>query len=415
MILANWRATTIGEHADVLTGFAFRSADYTSTESDVKLLRGDNIAPQKLRWRDVKRFPNARMAEVARYELRAGDFVIAMDRTWLPSGVKVAEVTSADLPCLLVQRVARLRSKPTLDQGLMRQLFSDHQFSEYVRGTQTATAVPHISPNDLKSYPILLPPLSEQRRIAEILSTWDRAIETVEALIANAREHKAALMQALLSGERRLPGFTALWSAQRLADVAEVIVSNIDKKSRPGERAVRLCNYTDVYASDRIESDQPFMAATASSAQIERFGLCIGDVLITKDSETPGDIAISSYVASTSPDLVCGYHLAILRPKTADGQFLKYLLEQPVSRQYFASHANGATRFGLTVGAIEETPLIIPELDEQHAIGEVVRGAELSLHRLTSQRASLRQEKAALMQQLLTGKRRVGAPDSEAA
>jgi len=260
-----------------------------------------------------------------------------------------------------------------------------------------------------------LPPARDQAQISEMLSTWDRSIDTVEALIVNARKQKAALMQTLLTGKRRLKGFTAIWRRQQLSDAADVIVSNVDKKSRPGEHTVRLCNYTDVYSSDRIEGDQTFMSATASMAQIERFRLRVGDVLITKDSETPDDIAVPSYVASSSPDLVCGYHLAIIRPSTVDGQFLKFLLEHPVSRQYFASRANGATRFGLTVGAIEEAPLILPELNEQLEIGNLIRAAELNLHRLTSQMMALRQERHALMQRLLTGKRRVKLAESEAA
>ena len=408
MIPAGWAATTIGQHADVLTGFAFKSAEYTSDAQDVKLLRGDNVAPHRLRWRDVKRFPTGRAKEVARYQLRAGDFVVAMDRTWLPSGVKIAEVTEADLPCLLVQRVARLRARGTLHQGLMKQFFSGHHFDQHVQAVQTETAVPHISPADLRDYPILLPPLPEQRRIAEILSTWDRAIKTVEALIANARAQKKALMQSLLTGKHRLPGFSGDWETTALENVAQVIVSNVDKKSGEGEQPVRLCNYMDVYRADRIEADMPFMRATAAAAQIRKFGLRVGDVLITKDSETPDDIAVPSYVASTAPDLVCGYHLAIIRAKSrTDGQFLKYYFEQPTTQHFFASRANGATRFGLTIGAIESAPITLPSLAEQQCIGEVIAVAELEIHRLLPIAQTLRQEKSALMQQLLTGKRRV--------
>ena len=408
MLPEGWLATTIGQHAEVLTGFAFKSAEYTSHEQDIKLLRGDNVAPHKLRWRDVKRFPKDRSAEVTRYQLRIGDFVVAMDRTWLPSGVKIAEVTDIDLPCLLVQRVARLRAQPSLNQGLMKQFFSGHHFDQHVRAVQTETAVPHISPADLRDYPIKLPPLPEQRRIAEILSTWDGAIETVEKLIANARAQKKAMMQSLLTGNKRLPGFPGEWATLTLDKAAQIIVSNVDKKSVATERAVRLCNYMDVYRTDRIDADMDFMAATAVDAQIRKFGLRVGDVLITKDSETPDDIAIPSFVGSTAPDLVCGYHLAIIRPrKGTDGQFLKFYFEHPHTRHFFASRANGATRFGLTIDAIQTAPIALPSFAEQQRIGEVICAAELEIARLNPIAASLRQEKSALMQQLLTGKRRV--------
>jgi type I restriction enzyme S subunit len=91
-----------------------------------------------------------------------------------------------------------------------------------------------------------------------------------------------------------------------LSSVSEIRVSNVDKKSESGELAVRLCNYTDVYKNDYITKDMDFMRATASRSEIARFGIAIGDVVITKDSETPGDIGIPALVDSTVADLVCG-------------------------------------------------------------------------------------------------------------
>lgn len=268
----------------------------------------------------------------------------------------------------------------------------------------------------LKGLPVLIPPLPEQRIIAEMLATWDRTIETVEALIANARAQKQALMQQLFSAQIRLPSFSEQWTTTTLDQVAKVIVSNVDKKSVAAENPVRLCNYMDVYRSDRIEADMDFMAATATTDQTRKFGLRVGDVLITKDSETPEDIAIPAYVASTAPDLVCGYHLAIIRPKKGcDGQFLKYYFEHPHTRYFFATRANGATRFGLTIDAIETAPITLPGHDEQQRIAAVIAAAEQEIDRLKPIAAALREEKSALMQQLLTGKRRVKVEKREIA
>jgi type I restriction enzyme S subunit len=401
MIPEGWKSYTLGELSDPRAPIRYGVVQIGPfTPGGVPIVPIKHIGridrvPLHLASREVEgRYANSRIC--------GGDVLLSVKGTIGEVGI-VPEGFNGNI----AREIARIRPNDKVQGRYLANLLAAPETQQRIDGLVVGSTRREFSIATARKFEVVLPPLAEQRRIADIFSTWDRAIETVEALIANAHKQKTALMQTLLTGERRLPGFTAVWSAQRLSDVAEIIVSNVDKKTRPGERAVRLCNYTDVYASDRIESDQAFMPATASSAQIERFGLCVGDVVITKDSETPGDIAVPSYVASTSPDLVCGYHLAILRPKTADGQFLKYLLEQPVSRQYFASRANGATRFGLTVGAIEETPLVIPELDEQQAIGEVVRAAELILHRLNSQLADLLREKVALMQQLLTGKRRV--------
>ena len=204
MVPNGWEFTTFEHHIDLLSGFAFKSAQYTENSDDIRLLRGDNIAPNTLRWDGVKTWDKHQYAELQKYHLRENDFVIAMDRTWVSSGLKVAEVTKNDLPCLLVQRVARIRSLPTLEQSLLRQYFSSHRFEQYVKGVQTETAVPHISSKQIKEFPLLLPPLPEQRKIAQILSTWDCGIATTEKLIDASKQQKKALMQQLLTGKRRV-------------------------------------------------------------------------------------------------------------------------------------------------------------------------------------------------------------------
>jgi len=279
------------------------------------------------------------------------------------------------------------------------------EFSKVAVGTSQQV----LSFNALKSVSFPLPPLPEQRKIAEILSTWDRAIETTEALLAAAKAQKRALMQTLLTGKRRFPEFEGQpWREVRLGEIASVIVSNVDKKTDPSERPVRLCNYTDVYKRETIDPSQIFMAATATPAQIKRFGLRRGDVIITKDSETADDIAMPTYVAETADDLVCGYHLAIIRPKRGtDGRFLKFYFELPRVRHYFGTRANGAIRFGLTLDGIEGAAFKLPSPDEQRRVAEVLADAEADIARLAADIEKLRTEKSALMQQLLTGKRRV--------
>ena len=104
------------------------------------------------------------------------------------------------------------------------------------------------------------------------------------------------------------------WEVRRLRTVVDMRVSNVDKHTREDEIPVRLCNYVDVYKNDRITPTMPFMAATASRDEIERFRLESGDVLITKDSETWDDIGVPALVVESAHDLLSGYHLALLRP-----------------------------------------------------------------------------------------------------
>ena len=121
------------------------------------------------------------------------------------------------------------------------------------------------------------------------------------------------------------------WEVLRQRNAVEMRVSNIDKHTKEGELPVRLCNYVDVYKNDRITERVKFMRATATSQEIGRFRLERGDVLITKDSEAWNDIGIPSLVEYTAADLVCGYHLALLRPhkRLLNGAYLLRALQNP--------------------------------------------------------------------------------------
>ena len=159
------------------------------------------------------------------------------------------------------------------------------------------------------------------------------------------------------------------WEVKRLKTVASVELSNVDKKSLEGEDVVRLCNYTDVYYNSRITGDLDFMVATATAEQVRKFTLHAGDVLITKDSESWTDIAVSAVVAEDLPGVLCGYHLAHIRPgPECDGAFLSRAFAAIGPRDQFQIAANGVTRFGLGSDAICTSLFAIPPVAEQRAI-----------------------------------------------
>ncbi|NBC36253.1 restriction endonuclease subunit S [Novosphingobium sp. FSY-8] len=171
------------------------------------------------------------------------------------------------------------------------------------------------------------------------------------------------------SGVAWLGAVPGHWEVTRLKLACEVFPSNVDKKSVEGEAAVRLCNYTNVYYHERITDDFPFMEATATDDQIARFTLKAGDTIITKDSETPDDIARSAYVPETLEGVICGYHLSMVRPReVACGAFIKRYFDTPSARAYFHVSANGLTRVGLGQYALDNAPIALPPLAEQEAI-----------------------------------------------
>lgn len=155
------------------------------------------------------------------------------------------------------------------------------------------------------------------------------------------------------------------WKIRRLKHVANVYLSNVDKHTIDGQKAVILCNYIDVYKNDRITSEIEFMRATATDEQIERLSLQKEDVIITKDSEDPSDIGIPALVVEDISGLVCGYHLAIVRPADSVGGFLAYLFQSIFVRSMFEVQATGLTRYALGKYSIENFTFTLPHCKEQ--------------------------------------------------
>ncbi|NEV62760.1 restriction endonuclease subunit S [Thiorhodococcus minor] len=194
------------------------------------------------------------------------------------------------------------------------------------------------------------------------------------------------------------------WRTEPLERVAEIRSSNVDKKSNPGEEPVRLCNYTDVYSRGYITEDIEFMEATATPAEIQRFGIERGDVMITKDSETPDDIGIPAVVVDDVPKLVCGYHVALIKPNRdkVDPVYLAKQLGLPGTARYYGRLANGSTRYGLSYQSISRTPIRLAPLPQQHRIAEILSTVDEAIEQTEALLAKTQQIKAGLMHDLFT-------------
>ncbi len=268
-----------------------------------------------------------------------------------------------------------------------------------------------------------LPPYPEQVKISKILSTWDEAIAYTERLIAALQARKKTLIQSLLTGQIRFPGFDkdnqkqetkignvpSDWKVEKLRNVAVLSFSNVDKKSDGQETSVRLCNYLDVFNNLFITNDMPFMVGSANEREIRRFSLFKGDVIITKDSETAEEISEAAVVGEDLENVVCGYHLAILHPnpKLIDGMFLMYMLHEEKVHFQLVRKANGITRYGLTIDAIQNALIPVPSLAEQQKIASVLKASDKDLAVLEKKLLALQAQKKGLMQRLLTGQLQV--------
>lgn len=191
-----WGWVKLGELMESTVGFAFKSAEFVS--AGVRLLRGDNIEPGRLRWTDARYWPLERATEFAELMLSAGEIIIAMDRPVISSGLKVARVRQTDLPSLLVQRVARIKEHLGICTDFAFAAINQNRFVNHCLGHQTGTQLPHISEAQIRSYPIPLCALAEQEQISAELDAKLSEADQLDQTLATALQQADALRQSIL-------------------------------------------------------------------------------------------------------------------------------------------------------------------------------------------------------------------------
>jgi type I restriction enzyme S subunit len=198
-------ATTLGTEVDLVAGFAFSSSRYSNNENDIRLLRGDNIMQGYLRWEDVKRWPMSDRAAHGKFALKEGDVVLAMDRPWVKAGLKRAQMTATDLPCLQVQRTARLRTKQNLSADFLFHLTGSQAFSRHLLDVQTGIGVPHISGAQIQDFKFMRPPLAKQAMIATELQKLQEETQRLETIyrqkLTAFDDLKKSLLHQAFSGQ----------------------------------------------------------------------------------------------------------------------------------------------------------------------------------------------------------------------
>jgi type I restriction enzyme S subunit len=195
----NGQTCRLTDLAELQVGYPFKSSTFTEDQSGVRICRGVNVAPGEISWKDTARVPSEIAEAFADYELTLGDVVVAMDRPWIGSGFKVAKVTGSAVGSLLVQRVARLRAIGDTPAEYVYQLLRMPAFSQHCSPTETT--IPHISPNDFRSFDVSKP---SRDRLRDFESASSIATMTRERLAVSAELHEqlfASLQHRAFRGE----------------------------------------------------------------------------------------------------------------------------------------------------------------------------------------------------------------------
>lgn len=199
-----WEATTIGQEIELITGFAFKSKNYSEDVADTLLLRGDNIMQGSLRLDDARRWNRFEYDDFKNYQLKNNDILLAMDRPWVKAGLKCVKLTEADLPALLVQRTSCLRSKASIDSSFLYLLVQSDAFMKYLLDVQTGSGVPHISGRQIQNFEFNKPTLKTQQTIVQKLDALSAQTQQLEAVylskIKALDELKKSILQKAFAG-----------------------------------------------------------------------------------------------------------------------------------------------------------------------------------------------------------------------
>lgn len=394
MVPKGWRRVPLKSAAEVRSGVA-KGKSGLKDPIVVPYLRVANVQDGYINLDEVKEIEIERH-QLDRYSLRHGDVLMneGGDFDKLGRGdVWVGQIN----PCLHQNHVFAVRpSQETLDSFFLAALAaSNYGKSYFLSCAKRSTNLASINSTQIKEFPVLVPPLPEQKKIAKILSTWDRAISTTEQLLANSQQQKKALMQQLLTGKKRLLDahgvqFGGEWKEYRLEELEGIgwivlsrgkVISKEDIEKNPGTYPI-------------------YSSSIKNGGLMGTYGDFMFDEEMISWSVDGGGNFFHRPKHRFSVTNVSGY----MRLDTThlDYQFVASQLELLHSKLEFDY------QFKAHPSVIRKLyRLTLPVLEEQHKIAAVLSVADQEIEVLQQKLDCLKREKKALMQQLLTGKRRV--------
>ncbi len=400
MVPDAWSLCTFQEVCEKITDGTHFSPK--ARPSGVLYITSKNIRPFRLDLTNPVYISEADHKEIySRCDVKKGDVLLTKDGASTGNAV----VNPLHEEFSLLSSVAILRTdKRVMLPGFLCQFLNSPQGQYQSVHSMDGLAIKRLTVVKIKGLVVPTPPLVEQDRIVEILTTWDRAIEQVSKLIDAKTRLKKGLMQQLLTGKRRFPGFEEQgWRSVKLGDVF--------KERREADRVdLPLLSVTsDRGVIDRNEVDRKD-TSTKDKSSYKR--IAPGDIGYNTMRMWQGVSGLSDLEGIVSP----AYTIVTPRPGI-NGQFVAHLFKLPEMIHRFHRYSQGlvSDTLNLKYRHFAQVKARIPALSEQRRIAFVLETANKSIIDLSTYRERIETQKRALMQVLLTGKVRVSAGREERA
>ncbi len=392
----------IGKQIDLLTGFPFPSKGYAS--SGIRLLRGSNIKRGSTDWNEViTQYWEKVTPELKKYILNEGDIVVAMDGSLV--GRSFARLTKSDLPALLLQRVARIRSDK-IEVAYLKEFVCSKHFTEHCDSVKTVTAIPHISPKDIREFKIPKPPTkTEQTAIANALTDADALIQSLARLIAKKRQIKQGTMEILLNPYEN-GSLKAGWVVKKLGDCL-VASPDYGINAPAVQFSLVLPKYiriTDISENGKYLKEN---CASVNHPRSQDYVLQNDDLVFARTGASVGKSYL--YDAKDGELVFAGFLIRVkLDKEKLNSKYLKYYTQTKRYWDWVIVNSMRSGQPGINGSEYSSLPVPIPnDIKEQARIANILSGMDADIAALETKLAKTQHVKQGMMQNLLTGRIRL--------
>ncbi len=414
VIPEDWEVKTVGEIAEVKTGpfgSALHEKDYVANGTPI--ITVEHLGERGVYHSNLPMVSDADRVRLKAYSIRSGDLVFSR----VGSVDRNALVRANEDGWLFSGRLLRVRLKnKAIDPHYLSFHFHSERFKQRVRRVRDVAVgqtMASINTKILMGVSAIIPPTkAEQEAIAEALSDTDALIESLEQLVAKKRHIKQGAMQELLTGKKRLPGFSEEWQETSLLELAGGKKELFDdgdwiESEHITNDGVRLIQTGNIGVGQFVDKEIKKYIFESSFVSLRCKELREGDLLICRLAEPAGRACVLSNIGE--PKIVTSVDVTIFRPPStvANRIFLANLFS---TNQWFrdvSDRSGGTTHKRISRGALGRLKITIPTLPEQTAIATILSDMDAEIAALETKLTKTRSIKQGMMHELLTGKTRL--------
>ena len=391
----NWSKEPIGNHFDLMSGFAFKSEDISEDFSGVPILRGINITEGFIRHNEkIDRYFLGDTSKLDRLRVEVGDLVLGMDGSKV--GKNSALVTERDADSLLIQRVARLREKKDACLSFIYSHINSIRFHKYVDVVNTSSGIPHISSKQINDFKIYFPKsLPEQQKIASFLSAVDEKIQQLTKKKALLEQYKKGVMQQLFSGQLRFKDETGNpypdWEEKLLGEICDYKNGGSFENLVVDDGEFNLITLNSIDINGKLKSNHKKVTKTDNS-------LLEGDLIMVLSDVAHGNfLGLSDIIPDNN--YVLNQRMGALKPKIKLNRiYLKTFINY--SQKYFKLMGQGSSQQNLSKGDILNFKVLFPIIEEQQKIATYLSSIDTKIESVNNQITQTQTFKKGLLQQM---------------